>query len=39
MKSDLVDLELRIHHETAKAILASDTGDKDKAVWISEEHR
>jgi hypothetical protein len=34
MKSDLVDLELRIHRETDLAILASDSGDIAKAVWL-----
>lgn len=33
-KSDLIDLTLRLHAETDKAILVSDDGDRDKAVWI-----
>ena len=33
-KSDLIDLTLQRHHETPKAILVSDDGDKDKAVWL-----
>lgn len=34
MKSNLIDLTLRWHHETAKAILVSDDGDREKAVWL-----
>lgn len=34
MKSDLVDLELRIHRETDRAILVSDGGEIAKAVWL-----
>lgn len=33
-KSDLVDLTMQLHAETAKAVLVSDDGDKDKAVWL-----
>lgn len=33
-KSDLVDLTMQLHHETAKAVLVSDDGDKTKAVWV-----
>ena len=25
---------MTIHHETEKAILASDDGDREKAVWL-----
>lgn len=35
MKSNLIDLSVILHHETAKAFLVSDDGDKDKAVWIA----
>ncbi|WP_020179810.1 hypothetical protein [Methylopila sp. M107] len=34
MRSDLVDLLICVHVETAKAILVSDDGDRDKAVWL-----
>lgn len=34
MKSDLVDLTMQLHHETPKAVLVSDDGDKTKAVWV-----
>ena len=34
MKSDLIDLEMLLHHETEKAILISDDGDEKHAVWI-----
>ncbi|MBY6239856.1 hypothetical protein [Methylosinus sp. Sm6] len=38
MKSDLVDLTMQLHHETPKAILVSDAGDRDKAVWLPKSH-
>lgn len=34
MKSDLIDLEVYVHAKTSKAILISDDGDSDKAVWV-----
>lgn len=34
MKSDLIDVTMQIHHRTERAILASDDGDKEKAVWL-----
>lgn len=34
MHSDLIDLELRLHHQTEAAILVSDDGDRSNAVWI-----
>lgn len=34
MKSDLIDLDMFIHAETAKAVLVSDDGDNDRAVWL-----
>lgn len=34
MKSDLIDVTVQKHAETAKAFLVSDDGDKSKAVWI-----
>jgi hypothetical protein len=34
MKSDLITLTLTLHHETERAILVSDDGDKARAVWI-----
>lgn len=33
-KSDLLDITVQLHHETAKAILVSDDGNKDNAVWL-----
>jgi hypothetical protein len=30
----LTDLELMIHHETAKAVLVSDDGEREHAVWL-----
>lgn len=34
-KSDLVDVNVIKHHETDKAWLVSDTGDREAAVWIA----
>lgn len=33
-KSDLIDVAVQLHHETEKAWLVSDDGDKKNAVWI-----
>lgn len=33
-KSDLVDLTVTRHAETEKAILVSDDGEQDGAVWL-----
>lgn len=33
-KADLIDVAVQIHHETPKAWLVSDTGDKKDAKWI-----
>lgn len=33
-KSDLIDLAVQVHHETEKAWLISDDGDRAKAKWI-----
>lgn len=33
-KSDIIDIKMQKHAETSKAILASDDGDKEKAVWL-----
>lgn len=32
--SDLIDLEMHLHHATERAVLVSDDGDKAKAVWL-----
>lgn len=34
MRSNLVDLKLRLHHRTDKAVLVSDTDEKDDAIWL-----
>lgn len=34
MKSDLVDIEMKIHHRTERAILASGDGERGSAVWL-----
>ena len=33
-KSDLVDLTMQLHVETVKAVLVSDDGEKQNAVWL-----
>jgi hypothetical protein len=37
-KSDLVDLTMQLHQETARAVLVSDDGDRDNAVWVPLSH-
>lgn len=32
--SDLVDVEVHVHHETPKAWRVSDTGDDEDGVWV-----
>lgn len=34
MKSDLVDIAGMLHHETDKAILFSDDGERAHAIWL-----
>ena len=34
MKSDLIDLEMCLYYQTEKAILVSDDGDWENAVWL-----
>ena len=34
MKSDLIDIQMTIHHQTALAVLASDDGVRERAVWL-----
>ena len=34
MKSDLIDIAVTLHHETERALLVSDDGDCNMAVWI-----
>lgn len=33
-RASLIDLQLRLHAETERAILVSDDGDREKAVWL-----
>jgi hypothetical protein len=33
-KSDLLDIEMKVHHRTNKGILVSDDGDRRRAVWL-----
>ena len=32
--SDLCDVTVRVHHTTERAVLVSDDGDPEKAVWL-----
>ncbi|MEK1887954.1 MAG: hypothetical protein AAAB35_10360 [Phyllobacterium sp.] len=34
MKSDLVDIDAHIHAETTQAVLISDDGEREHAVWL-----
>ena len=34
MKSDLVDIAVQLHHATERAILVSDDGDHENAIWL-----
>lgn len=34
MRSNLIDLDMQLHHETDKAVLVSLDGDREKAVWL-----
>ena len=34
MKSDLIDIVLNLHAQTERAVLVSDDGDKENAVWL-----
>lgn len=34
MKSNLVDVDVEIHHETDLAWLVSTDGDREKAAWV-----
>lgn len=34
MKSDLHDLTMQLHHETDRAVLVSDDGEREHAVWL-----
>jgi hypothetical protein len=36
-KSDLLDFEMVLHHDTGKAVLVSDTGKEMRAVWIPKQ--
>lgn len=30
----ILDMEMRLHHETAQAVLVSDDGEEKNAVWL-----
>jgi len=38
MESDLVDIEVQIHARTERAILVSDDGEREGAVWLPLAH-
>ncbi len=38
MKSDIVDIEGRVHAKTDRAILFSTDGDREEAVWLPLAH-
>jgi hypothetical protein len=31
---EVIDITVQLHHRTEKAVLVSDTGDEEKAVWL-----
>lgn len=33
-KSDLSDVDVYVHHRTPAAVLVSDDGERDNAVWL-----
>lgn len=35
MKSNVIDISVMLHHRTEKAVLVSDDGDRDNAVWLA----
>lgn len=34
MRSDVIDMEVWVHARTDRAILVSETGDRDAAEWL-----
>jgi len=32
--TETTELSMVLHHKTARAVLVSDTGEKDDAVWL-----
>jgi hypothetical protein len=34
MRSNLIDIEVTVHHETPMAFLVSVDGDRENAVWV-----
>lgn len=34
MKSDIIDITVRLHHVTERAVLVSASDDREKAVWL-----
>lgn len=34
MRSNIIDLDVHVHHRTEKAVLVSTSGDRDEAVWF-----
>lgn len=33
-KSDLIDVSAQLHRETDKAVLVSDDGERENALWL-----
>lgn len=33
-RSDIIDVTVELHHQTDKAVLVSDTGNREEAVWL-----
>lgn len=34
MSKELTDIMMHLHYQTANAIMVSDDGDKEKAIWL-----
>lgn len=34
MRSDLIDITVRVHAKTPKAVLVSESGDEKEAQWL-----
>jgi len=34
MKSTIIDIAVIVHHRTERAVLVSDDGDRESAVWL-----
>lgn len=34
MRSDVIDIDVHVHVKTERAVLISETGDRDAAEWV-----